>query len=548
MLHSLELENFKAFGERARIPFAPITLIFGENSAGKSTILQALYLLKQTWWSRDTGAPLLPRADNGIVDFGSFQEMLFDHDLKRTLSISVETTMNRSYASTQLPYKDNTITIEFRFKCPSVQAEILLDEIGIYDRHSSRCIAKFQPLDINEEHDKFWLRMGFPYDMIDDHLPPPSNLSAVECVWLTEESEFWESEFEWCKENKEEICKKFETLKLHYENRLHQRETDEEKDSNRKLIQQFNVQDQREINFFNDALEFLSSNFDLKSYISKRCKEEMNTVLGLDGPLPVRTISREKVSFIERSDQLLYARSYETKVFHIAGLVIESVKSLEQTLEALFPIRPFRSLPLRYYIPTGTNPWHVGSWGQLLPDLLFRRSDLVSETNRWLKRLEIDYMLKVKLVGNDPGDPFALRLVDTRREEPVSVALPDVGFGISQLLPFVVQSLVPGKEIISIEQPEVHVHPRLQADLGELLAECITRGKQFIIETHSEHLILRLQRLVREKEIKPEDVSVIYVSRGPEGAKSQRLRLDEEGDFIDEWPDGFFPERLRELR
>ena len=207
--------------------------------------------------------------------------MLFDHDLKRTLSISVETTMNRSYSSTQLPYKDNTITIEFRFKCSSVQAEILLDEIGIYDRHSSRCIAKFQPLDVNEEHDKFWLRMGFPYDMIDDHLPPPSNLSAVECVWLTEESEFWESEFEWCKENKEEICKEFETLKLHYENRLHQRETDEEKDSNRKLSQQFNVQDQREINFFNDALEFLSSNFDLKGYISKRCKEEMNTVSGV---------------------------------------------------------------------------------------------------------------------------------------------------------------------------------------------------------------------------------------------------------------------------
>ena len=81
MLHSLELENFKAFGERARIPFAPITLIFGENSAGKSTILQALNLLKQTRESRETSALLLPRAENGIVDLGSFQEMLFDHDL-----------------------------------------------------------------------------------------------------------------------------------------------------------------------------------------------------------------------------------------------------------------------------------------------------------------------------------------------------------------------------------------------------------------------------------------------------------------------------------
>ena len=60
MLHALELENFKAFGERARIPFAPITLIFGENSAGRSTILQALYLLKQTLERQDTGALLLP--------------------------------------------------------------------------------------------------------------------------------------------------------------------------------------------------------------------------------------------------------------------------------------------------------------------------------------------------------------------------------------------------------------------------------------------------------------------------------------------------------
>jgi predicted ATPase len=125
-----------------------------------------------------------------------------------------------------------------------------------------------------------------------------------------------------------------------------------------------------------------------------------------------------------------------------------------------------------------------------------------------------------------------------------------VGFGISQLLPFIVQSLVSEGRIISIEQPEVHVHPRLQADLGDLLAAAIKepRQHQFIIETHSEHLILRLQRLVYKGEIKPEDVSIIYVSRGPDGAKAERLHLDEEGDFIDEWPNGFFPERLRELR
>ena len=93
------------------------------------------------------------------------------------------------------------------------------------------------------------------------------------------------------------------------------------------------------------------------------------------------------------------------------------------------------------------------------------------------------------------------------------------------------------------------MHPKLQADLGDLLAEAIKEPRQnrFIVETHSEHLILRLQRLIRKKLLEPEDVSVIYVSRGPEGAKALRLHLDEDGDFIDEWPNGFFLERLREL-
>ncbi len=476
--------------------------------------------------------------------------MLFDHNLKRTLSISVEATMNRSYEISQLPYKENTITIEFRFKYPSIEEEVLLNEIGIYDRQSSGCIAKFQPLNATEEPDDFWRRMGYPDYIIDRHVPVPSKSSAVECVWLTEEPEYWEPEFAWCKKNEEEIRKQFEAKKSHLEDQLLHREMDEEKEKSKDLIQQLNAWDQRQISSLSVALEFLSSDFDLKTYISMRYKEEMNTVLGLEGPLPVRSIYREDNTFIEISRSLLYARSDDIKVFHIAELVVEAGKALEQTLEALFPIRPFRSLPQRYYIPTGTSPWHVGYWGHLLPDLLFGHPELVKQTNEWLKRLDIDYMLEVKPVGTDPGYPFAVRLGDTRRKNPINVALPDVGFGVSQLLPFIVQSLVSEKQIISVEQPEVHVHPKLQADLGDLLAEAIQnpRQNQFLIETHSEHLILRLQRLIRKKQIKPEDVSVIYVNRGPEGAKAERLRLDEDGDFIDEWPNGFFIERLRELR
>ncbi len=536
MLHALELENFKAFGKRARIPFAPITLIFGENSAGKSTILQALYLLKQTLESRDTTAPLLPRADNGIVDLGSFQEMIFDHDLKRTLSIRVGTKLDREFA------------IEFSFKRRSLEEEVLLEQISIYDGKSSKCLAKFQPLDTTEDPEEFWMRMGYP-PPIPHNLSVPSKSSTVECVWLTAEPEYWMSEFAWCKENKEEIRKQFKSEKSRLEDQLLQRETNEGKDSVTETIRQLNTWDRKEIDFTSVALEFLSSDFDLKTYISKRCEEEMNTVLNLEGPLPDLWLS-ERDSFIERSRSLLYARYDDSrKVFHIGDYVINIGEELEQTLKALFPISPFRKPPKRWYIFRGTSPQDVGYQGDLLPDLLLRRPELVDETNGWLEKLNIGHKLTVKSMQADSGDLFEVRLIDIRRKEPVSVALPDVGFGISQLLPFIVQSLASEERIISIEQPEVHVHPRLQADLGDLLAAAIKKENpnQFLVETHSEHLILRLQRLVRNKLLEPEDVSVIYVSRRPEGAKAERLHLDEDGDFIDEWPKGFFTERLREL-
>ena len=206
------------------------------------------------------------------------------------------------------------------------------------------------------------------------------------------------------------------------------------------------------------------------------------------------------------------------------------------------------------YIFTGTTPQDVGYQGHLLPDLLYRQRDLTTHTNEWLRKLDIGYEIKIRHLGDRSGDRssdlFELRLLDTRRKSQVEVGLSDVGFGISQILPLIVQSLAASDQIISIEQPEVHIHPCLQADLGDLLIEAIqeSRRNQFIIETHSEHLALRLQRRVREKKLSPQDISIVFVSRGPNGATVQPLRLDEDGDFMDEFPGGFFPERLRELR
>ena len=134
----------------------------------------------------------------------------------------------------------------------------------------------------------------------------------------------------------------------------------------------------------------------------------------------------------------------------------------------------------------------------------------------------------------------------------------EIGVGISQILPVVVAALDPDRPAVTaIEQPELHVHPRLQVELGDLFAEQAARGGAFLIETHSEHLMLRLLRRIEETgsgelpegkpALKPDQVSVVYVDQIDGEVRATRLRIDETGEFIDHWPQGFFDEREDEL-
>ncbi|MBK8578097.1 MAG: AAA family ATPase, partial [Candidatus Accumulibacter sp.] len=123
----------------------------------------------------------------------------------------------------------------------------------------------------------------------------------------------------------------------------------------------------------------------------------------------------------------------------------------------------------------------------------------------------------------------------------------DVGVGISQVLPIVVGAVAPGGSVLAIEQPELHIHPAMQVALGDLFIEGATkRGMSFLIETHSEHLILRLMRRIREGSISPTQIGVVFVEPVQGGRRFVELGIDEEGDFIDEWPGGFFEESFRE--
>ena len=110
--------------------------------------------------------------------------------------------------------------------------------------------------------------------------------------------------------------------------------------------------------------------------------------------------------------------------------------------------------------------------------------------------------------------------------------------------------------LTAIEQPELHIHPRVQVRLGDLFAKQAGEGRVFLLETHSEHLILRLLRRIAQTSrgeldgapaLRPDDVSVVYVRQVDREVQLTRLRVDATGEFVDRWPEGFFEEREDEL-
>ena len=153
------------------------------------------------------------------------------------------------------------------------------------------------------------------------------------------------------------------------------------------------------------------------------------------------------------------------------------------------------------------------------------------------------------------GEGGDLLLMDINNNTPVSHR--DVGIGVSQVLPVLVQAYASKNALVAMEQPEIHLHPALQAELGDVFIESALgeNRNRFVLETHSEHLILRILRRIREAaatknpRIRASDVAVLYVNPSPDGqgAEVYEMEISDEGEILSQWPGGFFPERMNEI-
>jgi predicted ATPase len=509
VLHQLKVSGLKSFGGDEVVSLAPITLVFGPNSAGKSTLIQALMLLKQSVENHGSADPsLILRGP--LVDVGSFPAAIHGHDLERKLTLGL-TFQLRGGNVASMPRRLRNVEGE-----RGVQFTYGWDS-QIRSAELQRSRVSFQDFD----------------------------------CWFEREAD----------EEERRLVPGMSIPRVNYAVR--------DLESRRQLVALMEVVSRRSP-FGGGGTGRLAK---LSRTVLDRVWADLQggTVPLFEGRhlLPSRLSAVEGLEHLQADEEgrpkpTTLQTWLRSELGESAGPFTNWVEAsfeeilgafsaeLDEAMARITYLGPLRRAPQRFEILSGVHRGNVGREGEHFVEILAQHDHLRRHVNGWLEKLGTGYsMLAQRLTAEDSsstmGDVVGLALRDLRSG--VKVSPTDVGFGISQLLPIIVQSLLATYSTLCIEQPETHLHPRLQAELGDLfISASQMRGNQFVIETHSEHLILRLLRRVREGVIPAGWIRVVYIEPavGP-GATVRELEIDEHGSFISEWPAGFFEERLHEV-
>lgn len=444
MLTELRLQNFKSWIDTGPIRLAPLTVIFGGNSAGKSSLGHLLLALKQTASSTDRKRALNLGDSSTLVDLGTFADSLYGHDLNRKLEFKLAWALPkplevRNALQTSQRYVGDSL---------SLQATISADQRTLQPRTEllSYTLSKGQkPLLTVTASSK-----GSRYSL---EASPMSLVRSQGRAWPIEEPE--------------------------------------------------------------------------KFY---------------------------------RLSELSLAR------FQNAGFLTEFALEVERVLRSMAYLGPLREAPRRMYQWSGDTPDDVGQMGQFaVPALLAadgekRRLNVAVKQRtlgfsefiaKQLQRLGVIHTFKVEPVAAGRKD---YEVIVQTGVTGAPVRLTDVGVGVSQVLPAVVQAFYCAPNAtIWMEQPEIHLHPQVQAELADVFIDAIharenglPRNVQLVVESHSEHFLNRLQRRIAEEEVGPEEIAIYFARGTSDGAQLEPLRLNLYGD-IENWPENFFGDDMTDL-
>lgn len=446
MLKQLRIRNFKGWKDTGAIRMAPISLFFGANSSGKSSIGQFLMMLKQTVESPDRKTVFYPGGRNSAVQLGSYREMVLHRDPKNRILFDYRWTL-----PAPLKIKDPLSGNVFSGESVEFQGEV-----GLRDKEQHA---------LNVE--KFTYRL------------------------LTAEDE--------------------ESFRIGL---------DKQPDTKG---------------------EYQAT---AEKYTLIRQAERPGSLKG-----PVR----------------FYGFPDEMVAYHQNANFVQDLTLAHETLfRSLSYLGPLRTKAERLYSWTGIEPESVGYAGEnTVAAILAARDRTISLGHKCpAKPFEAIVALKLKEMGLI--EEFSVNPISAQRQEyEVKVRtkgsvdwvdLSDVGFGVSQVLPVLVQCFyAPPGSIILMEQPEIHLHPHAQSALADVLIDVINskengvdRNIQLIVETHSEHFLRRLQRRIAEDAVPKEDVSAYFANITKAPATLEPLQIDIFGS-IQNWPENFFGDEMGDI-
>ncbi len=571
----ISLTNFRSFQSTQAIPLAPVTLMFGPNSVGKSSVLQALFYLQQILAKGHCDPQRIDVL--GEKHIGGFASLVNGGDLNKRIVIKLQVEKSDSIGASynqlyELISEDFGLTVD----SPTADAARFAVELHIAWSKSAETayVACY----------KLWLD-----DTLIAELTSDAGMKQPVLAWLNYQHPALLAELD-LDEAAEREAEGFVSV-LH-ELLNAQRPT--------QLVSRRDSWHMPEMTFAHAELGFK----------------------GFAGALPL--LGKRLETTVEHDDPRITTRLHEI----LSDVLVAPLDNLLTLLNQSLCIGPLRMVPdaLRQPNPyPEQKDWYSGAAAWDVVSALSRQHKapaLMDEINRWMANLGLGYSLRAKSVvskvvytgsgdtlgelhamheghrdalefsfsvAEEDGNPSEQELpIDMQRLKALlqdrapdsaapkgavmeegrnqwalwddarhcEVAFSEVGVGISQLFPLIVAAVVARQGLVTCEQPELHVHPRIQVGIGDLLTQA-NRQCSFLIETHSEHLILRIQRRIREstegelpdglKPLAPEDVSIIYLDTAAGGVKAKRIEIDRDGEFTSRWPNGFFAERREEL-
>lgn len=572
MITAIEIENFKAIGERVRIELKPITLLFGPNSSGKSTIIQAIHYMREILERGNVDADYTS-VGGETIDLGGFRQLVHGHDLARAVSLRLDVSLE----GCQLPgYLDDEIDScriggKYLDEHERELDETLSTAMNVwFEVKAAWDFAKQRPTLTAYESGVDGELMGTIT------LEQGERRAVVSCRpnWMNSTLRRWKAGREGMDGTPEGIeaavQERMPAMLEALSGTIGVDPTLEQIAAIRRYLAS-------EVAEFPITTRFIDTN---KYLASEDSISHGGDVLLSEGysSLPAlgsRLVLRDDVSTY--SDRLVCEALLSRVLMGPGELARDALR------DAFRYLGPLRRVPPRYHEPARSfaeSRWAtgLGAW-----DVIAGNKEVAVAANSWLsapdrldtgysvelkefKEVELESDLGCKLRGKrlKAGSlartfdelPVKTRLAIRETNRGLEVGPHDIGVGLSQLIPVVVAAVDRSKSLVAMEQPELHIHPAWQTRLGDLIIAEATQGKRtFLLETHSEHLLLRLLRRIRETSeegredlrLLPENIAVMYVEKVGDTARVHHLRVDQSGEFLDKWPHGFFDERAEEL-